>query len=427
MDKQIIKVMEALNNDKLIVKCDNTKDALRNIAKRINFQFDENWNTRTFGSKIITLLGGKVDGFVIKDEYIVLKHKSGRISVFKVNPNCNNYHPFIGALSYKSLNIIEVMLCIDEKLTREEELIESNNAKGDISSYSADRWVIHNIFKNSKSPKSSESPKKPETALNYHDILLQLRVIDAMYTTNMSRRYYGIEELASTIFEFESYEKLSERLHSYLEAISKNDPNAVKDKRIEDLFNKSYGIHKNCSKAGVATSLVSKYSYFALMMCSDTYPNGFPIYDSLAKTMLPVVCKYLDEKCAWKGSGQNLDIDTFLKQVTALKDCLCISSNMFNRQLYDILDAYLWTMGKINGGNFSLIMSRKDYETFIKNLGLNSDIQQNDNENTEFNETVLDRCKAKISKGESPFKGCDEEDFFDTLLEHLEEITPAKH
>lgn len=415
MDKQIFKVMEARNNDKLIAKCDNTKDALRNIAKRINFQYDENWNTRTFGSKIITLLGGKEDGFAIKDEYIVLKHKSGRISVFKVSTNCNNYHHFIDALSYKSLNIIEVMLCIDEKLTREEELIESNNAKGDISSYSADRWVIHNIFKNS------------ETALNYHDILLQLRVIDAMYSTNMSRRYYGIEELASTISDFKSYEELAKELHLYLETISKNDPNAVKEKRIEDLFNKPYGIHKNCSSAGVATSLASKYSYFALMMCADKYPNGFPIYDSLAKTMLPVVCKYLGVKCAWKGNGQNLDIDTFLKQVTALKDCLCISSNIFNRQLYDILDAYLWTMGKINGGNFSLIMSRKDYEIFIKNLGLDVDNQQNDNDDTEkFNKAVLDGCKVKISNGESPFKGCDEEDFFDTLLEHLEEITPAK-
>lgn len=416
--------MEAHNNDKLIVKCGNTIQALREIAKRINFQYDENWNTRTFGSKIIASLGGKEDGFVIKDEYIVLKHQSGRISVFKVDPNCNNYHPFIDVLSYERLNIIEVMLYIDEKLTREEDkLIKSNNTECSVSSYSADRWVIHNIFKNSKTPKSLETPKSSETALNYHDILLQLRVIDAMYSTNMSRRYYGIEELASTILKFKSYEELAKELHLYLETISKNDSNAVKDEKIEDLFNKSYGIHKNCSTAGVATSLVSKYSYFALMMCSNEYPNGFPIYDSLAKTMLPVVCKYLDMDCLWKGNGQNLDIDTFLKQVTALKDCLCISSDMFNRQLYDILDAYLWTMGKINGGNFSLIMSRKDYEIFIKNLGLDVDNQQNDNNDIEqFNKTVLERCR----KIKDTFKGCAEEDFFDTLLEHLEEITTAK-
>ena len=144
--------MEALNNDKLIVKCGNTKDALRDIAKKINFQYDENWNTRTFGSKIIASLGGKEGGFVIKDEYIVFKHQSGRISVFKVSTNCNNYHPFISSLSYKRLKIIEVMLCIDQKLTQEEKLIESNKVKDDISSYSADRWVIHNIFKSSKTP-----------------------------------------------------------------------------------------------------------------------------------------------------------------------------------------------------------------------------------------------------------------------------------
>lgn len=35
---------------------DNTKGALREIAEKIGFDYDENWNTRQFGSKLITAL-----------------------------------------------------------------------------------------------------------------------------------------------------------------------------------------------------------------------------------------------------------------------------------------------------------------------------------------------------------------------------------
>lgn len=32
---------------------DNTKAALREIAEKINFEYDPNWTTRQFGSKLI--------------------------------------------------------------------------------------------------------------------------------------------------------------------------------------------------------------------------------------------------------------------------------------------------------------------------------------------------------------------------------------
>lgn len=35
---------------------DNTKGALREIAEKIGFDYDKNWNTRQFGSKLITAL-----------------------------------------------------------------------------------------------------------------------------------------------------------------------------------------------------------------------------------------------------------------------------------------------------------------------------------------------------------------------------------
>lgn len=40
---------------------DNVKGALREIAEKEGFEYDEKWNTRQFGSKIIDFLNEKND------------------------------------------------------------------------------------------------------------------------------------------------------------------------------------------------------------------------------------------------------------------------------------------------------------------------------------------------------------------------------
>ena len=35
---------------------DNTIDTLREIAEKVGFEYDEKWNTRTFGSKLVDFL-----------------------------------------------------------------------------------------------------------------------------------------------------------------------------------------------------------------------------------------------------------------------------------------------------------------------------------------------------------------------------------
>lgn len=35
---------------------DNTKEALREIAKAFGFEYDPNWNTRSFGSKLVDFI-----------------------------------------------------------------------------------------------------------------------------------------------------------------------------------------------------------------------------------------------------------------------------------------------------------------------------------------------------------------------------------
>lgn len=38
---------------------DNTKGALREIAEKIGFEYDKEWTTRQFGSKLVDFLNGK--------------------------------------------------------------------------------------------------------------------------------------------------------------------------------------------------------------------------------------------------------------------------------------------------------------------------------------------------------------------------------
>ena len=55
-------ILSVLNNGSIEVYriYDNVKGALREIAKREGFEYDPNWNTRQFGSKLIDFLNGNV-------------------------------------------------------------------------------------------------------------------------------------------------------------------------------------------------------------------------------------------------------------------------------------------------------------------------------------------------------------------------------
>ena len=64
---------------------DNVKDSLREIAKSKGFDFDPNWTTRQFGSKICKEFG---DGNIATvGEYTVVKCDSGSIETYRVYDN----------------------------------------------------------------------------------------------------------------------------------------------------------------------------------------------------------------------------------------------------------------------------------------------------------------------------------------------------
>ena len=108
----------------------------------------------------------------------------------------------------------------------------------------------------------------------------------------------------------------------------------------------------------------------------EKYPLGFPIYDSLAIKMYPKVCNLLAIKSKFTKSdadNNELKINEYISALNELRGAIFGNDNNLYEgfQQYDLLDAYLWRMGKIDNGNYSLLFNRKDYENFITNIGLN--------------------------------------------------------
>lgn len=222
-------------------------------------------------------------------------------------------------------------------------------------------------YKNREIIKSLFNPAIPYSV----DVVYKrLVVIDALYSTNMNRRYYGIEDMANTIDKLSPSDvHLRKLVREFRDKLFKGGFSAVSSHPIADAFGKDYGIHKKLEPAGSAMSLLSKYFYF-LLLTDHTEPIGFPIYDSLANKMYPIVCDYL------YASGTPIKIVKFVKNINHLCDYflaldqLRISigiSYIGGRSLqeFDLLDAYLWRMGKFRGNNFSLLLDEGNYRKLI--------------------------------------------------------------
>ena len=194
-------------------------------------------------------------------------------------------------------------------------------------------------------------------------IMLRLVVIDSLYSTNAAYSYFSFEEMAQKIYELGNNEE-DARMYFYAIATQTGDKDTQK------LFDEPFGIQKNLSEGSKQMSLLSKYAYYALFNNED-YPLGFPIYDSLALEAYPTICKML-------GIAQQTDIAnnicTYVEALDEVRKVLFDNNNLFlgKYQQFDILDAYLWRMGKFSGGNLSLLLGRNDYIEFIKSLELNA-------------------------------------------------------
>ena len=205
------------------------------------------------------------------------------------------------------------------------------------------------------------------TDIDCGTIMLRLIVIDSLYSTNAMYSYFAIEDMAKKLMKIGNDDATAKYFYSLVNG----------DNDYEGLFSHKYGIRKNLSEGNLQTSLMSKYAYYLLLQNKGKYPLGFPIYDSLAIKMYPKVCDKLDiqKDNSIKISSANIPIKTYISALDELRKFL-FHNSLYNDlykglQQFDILDAYLWRMGKIEEGNFSLLLEKDDYINFISNLGLN--------------------------------------------------------
>lgn len=234
-----------------------------------------------------------------------------------------------------------------------------NNETG----FSADKDAILKVFENTKN----------ETK---EDILVRLTLIDSMYSTQMSRRYYALEELAEFLAilsegkqgklrqKFLDFVKEPEKKLSFFNSIFKErDEKGELVEVKKNLFSECYGIGKDGRRKGVAISLISKYAYFETDF-------QFPIYDSIACEMYPLVwchCgfdkKSMPKLKCYNDEGNILGDKTIVEYVKAVNVIIeKLESSHLN---YDRFDRFLWFVGKIRRGNLSLVLSREDYLSTI--------------------------------------------------------------
>lgn len=207
------------------------------------------------------------------------------------------------------------------------------------SSYSFNKQSIKNLFK-----QTNEDTEE--------DILLRLTVIDSMYSTQMNKRYYGLEDLANAMYTLKT-EKGCSMAKLFID-FAKTPDVSIFGYSGGNLLENNYGIGKDGEQKGTAVSLISKYAYFAT-------EYQFPIFDSIVCETLPSLCGYLgvELECMSKYSLKG-DITAFVKAINEffhkMKIDIC----------YDSFDRLVWFVGKIRRGNLSLILSKDEYLGWTK-------------------------------------------------------------
>lgn len=265
--------------------------------------------------------------------------------------------------SVKRNEVINLMKCLALCIRQKTE--EEPQDWGALTGYIQQRRIIDKVFK--------------AGVYDISTIILRLTVIDSLYSTNAAYSYFAIDELAEDIFKIGSETKAADYFYSI----------ACGTKDCLGLFSKHYGIRKNLDMGNRQTSLLSKYAFFTLLQDPASYPLGFPIYDSLVCNVYSRACEVVCIKPATKIKDS---IENYVAALDKLRVTLFGGCHLFKGfQQFDILDAYLWRIGKIDSGNFSLLLNRVDYGTFITNIGLqNSKLKSED-----FDKKVREICKAK--------------------------------
>ena len=263
---------------------------------------------------------------------------------------------------------------IREVMTLLAQTITANKGKIDTKGlpYNNQRAIISRLFSGKGVQGQGQGLDQGQGLGHSHvqeHILLRLVVLNSYYSTNAAYSYFSLEQLAERIIhETTQFASKSGKLPNdyFYDIVLQNlgKPTTIG----KNIFEASYGIQKIGTPGATLKSLISKYAYYCMMMDTKRYPLGFPIYDSLARESYRKVMSAMGLKPQQK---QVLDYGSIGEYISALNELREVvfgkgSTALFcGLQQFDILDAYLWWMGKLEGGNFSLLLTEGEYKMLI--------------------------------------------------------------
>lgn len=139
--------------------------------------------------------------------------------------------------------------------------------------------------------------------------------------------------------------------------VKPNDP-------IKRLFKEKYGYVRkgNTLVQDHAVSIITKYLFFLLKVNSKR-GVGFPIYDTIVKNQINRIAKKLG-----LGSVKNLkDVANYVKIlyeiIRALGTRYQNLCKQYGMQEFELLDFFLWRVGKLKKRDYSNLLSKQEYIT----------------------------------------------------------------
>lgn len=279
--------------------------------------------------------------------------------------------------------------------------ITANKGKIDTKGlpYNNQRAIISRLF----DEKGVQGQGQWQAHVQEH-ILLRLVVLNSYYSTNAAYSYFSLEQLAERIIhETTQFASKSGKLPNdyFYDIVLQNlgKPTTIG----KDFFEASYGIQKIGTPGATLKSLISKYAYYCMMMDTKRYPLGFPIYDSLARESYHKVMSALRLKPQTAQTLQSGSIGEYISALNELREEIFGkgSTALFcGLQQFDILDAYLWWMGKLEGGNFSLLLTEGEYKMLINYVKPTPPIKGDKSREKKIDEQIAEALK---DIGAAPF------------------------
>ena len=241
--------------------------------------------------------------------------------------------------------------------------LNSTQKADELAIYIEQREMIDKLF--------SEQKEGAERRLL---LLTRLSLLDALYSTGVNRYHpYAVVDIAEAIDELGTDHEYVATLATWLDNLDDQQSKALElfNRRFGDLTDNSEEKKQKWEKGTCAISLLSKYSYYLFRQYKDKYPSGFPIYDSLAKESYVRVLAYMGEEAKTCPKGVGSSIVSYLKAIKALGVALWGSDEEYMKyeyrmQRFDLLDTYLWRLGKLNKASYSLLLPRGDFAEIKK-------------------------------------------------------------